>query len=111
MKSSHTPGPWHWDGNTLLPVHPDFNRSDVHSILSADGGYGFLGSKHSDTQRELEADRVLIQAAPQLLKALQCLLRDHEAVHGIGDLEMQPALYQARAAIADATRPGDWASA
>jgi len=32
--------------------------------------------------------------------ALKVLLRDYEAVHGIGDMEMQPALQQARAAIA-----------
>ena len=35
-----------------------------------------------------------------LLEALQVMLRDYTAVHDIGDVEMQPAIYQARAAIA-----------
>ena len=32
--------------------------------------------------------------------ALYVLLRDYESVHGDGDLEMQPALFQARKALA-----------
>jgi len=48
-------------------------------------------------------DAKLIEAAPDLLTALQVVLRDYTAVHGIGDVEMQPAIYQARAAIAKAT--------
>lgn len=39
----------------------------------------------------------------ELLEALKVVLRDHMAVHGVGDLEMQPALFQASAAIAKAT--------
>jgi hypothetical protein len=42
-------------------------------------------------------------AAPDLLASLQVMLRDYAAVHDIGDVEMQPAIYQARAAIAKAT--------
>ena len=38
----------------------------------------------------------------QALEALRVMLRDYAAVHGIGDVEMQPAIYQARAAIAKA---------
>lgn len=31
--AAHTPGPWAWDGNTLVPVHRDPALSAVHSIL------------------------------------------------------------------------------
>ncbi len=69
--SKHTPGPWVWDGNTLKPAQPDPERSAVHSILDAEGGYGFLGSKVSATMAELDADRQLISAAPELLAVAQ----------------------------------------
>lgn len=39
-----------------------------------------------------------------LRTALAVLLRDYKAVHGIGDLEMQPALYQAQKALEAANR-------
>jgi hypothetical protein len=51
---------------------------------------------------EILANARLIAAAPDLLEALEVILRDHMAVHGVGDLEMQPALFQARAAITKA---------
>lgn len=44
-------------------------------------------------------DREVMQMA---LEALRVMLRDYAAVHDIGDVEMQPAIYQARAAIAKA---------
>jgi hypothetical protein len=47
-------------------------------------------------------DWTLAAAAPDLLAALQVILRDYMAVHDIGDVEMQPAIYQARAALARA---------
>ena len=37
-----------------------------------------------------------------LLVALKVVLRDYKAVHGTGDLEMQPALHEAHTAIAKA---------
>lgn len=70
----HTPGPWIWDDNTLRPANPDPDTSSVHSILDADGGYGFLLSDVRATCAELDADRTLIAAAPELLEALQRLL-------------------------------------
>jgi hypothetical protein len=35
-----------------------------------------------------------------LRETLAVMLRDYTAVHDIGDVEMQPAIYQARAALA-----------
>ena len=71
---SHTPGPWMWDDNTLRPANPNPDTSSVHSILDAEGGWGFMGSDVHKTCAELDADRVLIATAPELLEALQRLL-------------------------------------
>lgn len=68
---SHTPGPWMWSDNRLGPVNPNLAASNVHSILDAEGGYGFLGSDVQKTIAELDADRVLIAAAPCMLAMLQ----------------------------------------
>lgn len=73
MKAKHTPGPWVWDGITLRAAHRDSDASSVHSILDAEGGYGFLGSKSSETLAELDADRALIAASPLLFDALEVL--------------------------------------
>jgi len=73
--TTHTPGPWHWHDNTLEPVEKDPSRSAVFSILDYDGGYGFLGSDHKATSAELDADRRLIAAAPDLHAALHQLHR------------------------------------
>ena len=69
----HTPGPWHWphDSNHLCPVNLDPEKSSVSEILYAEGGYGFLGSRTSDTLAELDANRRLIAAAPDLLEFAQ----------------------------------------
>ena len=47
-----------------------------------------------------EACIALIIQRDELLAALKVMLRDYAAVYDIGDVEMQPAIYQARAAIA-----------
>lgn len=96
MTAQHTPGPWMWEGNTLRPVNRDHEQSAVHSILDADGGFGFLGSDYRTTLAELDADRLLIAAAPLLLEALQQLVACH-------DEPTCPALEVARLAIAKAT--------
>ena len=50
------------------------------------------------------ADAYLRAAAPDLLEALQVMVRDYTAAHAdSGSLEMQPALLQASQAIARAT--------
>jgi hypothetical protein len=46
-----------------------------------------------------EVVRELLAQRDGLAAALECVLRDHLVVHGVGDLEMQPALFQARAAL------------
>ena len=90
----HTPGPWEWSGHTLRPSAPDPAVSAVHSILDADGGHGFLRSKPSQTIAELDADRALIAAAPDLLAALRTLARRYRealVAEGIWDDALQHA--------------------
>jgi hypothetical protein len=67
----HTPGPWAWDGDyTLRAANPDPDTSDVHTILYIESaGSGFVGSDPAATMAELEANRRLIAAAPDLLFA------------------------------------------
>lgn len=80
----HTPAPWHLD-EEFLAIH--FNAWN--------GGI----SLHKDTPNGL-ANARLIAAAPDLLAALEYMLREQEK-EGFGD-EM-PDILQARAAIAKAT--------
>ena len=71
MKPAHTPGPWRWDGHSLLPCNPDYKSHAVHTILEADNfAWGFVSSKLEDVLPEDEANRALIAAAPELLEAL-----------------------------------------
>lgn len=100
--AKHTPGPWEWDGNTLKPSAGSFQTSDVHSILDAEGGYGYLGSKLSDTLAELDADRQLIAAAPCLLAALRDAHTALSAVH-LSPHHKRDVLAAAADAIAKAT--------
>lgn len=95
--SKHTPGPWSvdWEASNL------FSDYSARAWINADGMH--IGYVDGPNSAERTANASLIAAAPDLLTALRVVLRDHMAVHGEGDLEMQPALFQARAAIARAT--------
>lgn len=79
MSAQHTPGPWVWDGDyTLRPAHPDPTSSATHTILSEHGPFGFLGTDHRATEAEFQANKRLIEAAPDLLKALTAMLYDDD---------------------------------
>ncbi|WP_278400482.1 hypothetical protein [Stutzerimonas kunmingensis] len=85
--SKHTPGPWFVTGNMTLYVEARIGGGLVQEVAAvgpteADSGYG--------PQQRANAD--LIAAAPDLLRALECLLEMGHAK--AGDL--------ARAAIAKA---------
>jgi hypothetical protein len=63
--SAHTPGPWRIEGYLKWPVGPSFLIS--HGMNSyGDGPEGYI----CKTQTPVEADALLIAAAPDLLKAL-----------------------------------------
>jgi len=117
VTATHTPGPWTWSDNCLHPVKQDPIKSAVHSILDAEGGYGFVGSKVADTLAELDADRLLIAAAPELLEALRKMVAIHDEPSGFAGKfgkaldeaiaqqqdKIDTRLSAARAAIAKAT--------
>ena len=100
MSAKHTPGPWRIKSD---PMHFDTLTTVEGGAIGVRKPFGVqmivqVGGD-SDFQ-EAEANARLIAAAPDLLAALKVMLRDYTAVHDIGDVEMQPAIYQARAAIA-----------
>ena len=103
--SDFTPGPW------LLRTTPT-SAGLCHIVSAADWRGAFIYGdgirKGVDDAlpkvQELAANARLIAAAPELLEALQVMVRDYAAAHAsCGDLEMSPALLQASQAIARAT--------
>lgn len=54
---------------------------------------------HSKSEEGQPTYTELLAQRDELAAALECVLRDHLAVHGVGDVEMQPSLFQARAAL------------
>jgi hypothetical protein len=96
--SAHCPGPW-TIGKRSRGGYTSINADGWQSLAKV------VTVMEGDNRPFSEgvANAHLIAAAPDLLASLQVMLRDYAAVHDIGDVEMQPAIYQARAAIAKAT--------
>ena len=92
MKTQHTPGPWEYMGSSI--VGPNIGSSEEKWLRPVIARFSTGVSL---------ANLNLMLSAPELLDSLKVMLRDYAAVHGVGDLEMQPALLQASAAIAKAT--------
>ncbi|MGU0912361.1 hypothetical protein ACSESF_05160 [Pseudomonas aeruginosa] len=85
--SKHTPGPWYRDGTTVYALNPhNFNRFSAQ-----------IHGAHTP-KSELEAVAQLMQAAPELLEALQVCIQQITALCSAEDVPDQ-----ARAAIAKAT--------
>ena len=92
MKTQHTPGPWEYMESSI--VGPNIGSSEEKWLRPVIARFSTGVSL---------ANLNLMLSVPELLDSLKVMLRDYAAVHGVGDLEMQPALLQARAAIAKAT--------
>lgn len=92
MKTQHTPGPWEYMESSI--VGPNIGSSEEKWLRPVIARFSSGVSL---------ANLNLMLSAPELLDSLKVMLRDYAAVHGVGDLEMQPALLQASAAIAKAT--------
>lgn len=92
MKTQHTPGPWEYMESSI--VGPNIGSSEEKWLRPVIARFSTGVSL---------ANLNLMLSAPELLDSLKVMLRDYAAVHGVGDLEMQPALLQASAAIAKAT--------
>lgn len=75
--------------------HPAGFRGEYATISGLKHGHILIQASQEEAN--------LIAAAPELLAALKVMLRDYKAAYdGIGDLEMQPAIFQASAAVAKA---------
>ncbi|MFU7495795.1 hypothetical protein ACM736_28150 [Pseudomonas aeruginosa] len=94
--SKHTPGPWYRDGTTVYALNPhNFNRFSAQ-----------IHGAHTP-KSELEAVAQLMQAAPELLEALQGMLEVYGGQYNDDCLPKSSSeldlIQQARAAIAKAT--------
>lgn len=110
----HTPGPWKWEGNALLPLNPEPDLHAVHTILEVDQfAWGFTFSKLEPLLAEDAANRALIASAPELLEALTAAeefisgFEDDQAQVGINEQlsAMRIVLSKARNAIASTKEP------
>lgn len=102
MTTKHTPGPWYVGSGT-------YEGRNIYSVASVTDDEGFtyqpiVASAEDDGIKCWDANARLIAAAPDLLEALQVMVRDYTASHADGgSLEMQPAILQASQAIARST--------
>jgi len=100
----HTPGPWELSEAQYKEGFGTYRRVEqVEQFGDVVASVCIRHAVNHTLDACGDANARLIAAAPNLLEALEVILRDHMAVHGVGDLEMQPALFQARAAITNAT--------
>jgi hypothetical protein len=100
----HTPGPWELSEAQYKEGFGTYRRVEqVEQFGDVVASVCIRHAVNHTLDACGDANARLIAAAPDLLEALEVILRDHMAVHGVGDLEMQPALFQARAAITKAT--------
>lgn len=97
MNAQHTPGPWVYDEDYIFAGSIGAYIADVHTDDMTSGRY----VARKDADAIIDANAQLIAAAPDLLEALQVLVRDCGAVDA--GIELEPAIYQAQAAIAKAT--------
>lgn len=82
MSDKHTPGPWHEGSHRSI-------ESQIGTICEV---YSHMGIAEAD------ANQKLIAAAPELLDALETLVRYAQG----GDMPSMQAMNRARAAIANA---------
>lgn len=93
----HTPGPWEWEGHALVPAARDHQQHAVHTIMEVENfAWGFVASELNAVREEDDANRALIAAAPELLKAAQ-LVYDEMATIG----EISPVTWEVLAAAID----------
>ena len=122
MTTKHTPGPLSVSFGTKRPfdilivnqagdvVHRELLPCHSSKDKNFEEALNCLNFKASEQEEyaainhRAVADAYLRAAAPDLLEALQVMVRDYRAAHAsIGDLEMGPALLQAQRAIARTT--------
>jgi hypothetical protein len=87
QNASHTPGPWHFDGESIY--------SDAAEVIVSRPQY-VGGANHN----ERTANARLIAAAPELLEALEALL--DPSLSSDNPVELEAVFAKARAAVSEA---------
>jgi hypothetical protein len=103
MSEQHTPGPWQWS-------HNGASTHDTHCIEISGGDrignvaycQSYTGDGYDD-RSETIANARLIAAAPELLEALQAIVKSLADHDDEGMVEHAAQMVAARAAIAKAT--------
>ena len=95
--TQYTPGPWKMGINSTGEEAIIGPNGQVVADASWTGGSGCELTIYN------EADARLIAAVPDLLGALKNIVTQYNAVHGIGDMEMQSAIDFAHKMIVKAT--------
>lgn len=94
--TKHTPGPWKHDNNTVYSLHLRNGKPSnrFYASIYVDFAYGV-------SAKEGEANARLMAAAPELLEALQMLLRSHRHLSFLDSKSMSdsPIEEHAQAAI------------
>ena len=93
--SKHTPGPWRYDRSNGSPT------TGQHMIAGAKPGY--LAEVRDCGSGDVQANARLIAAAPDLLDALQAIVKSLSDQDDEGLIEHAQQMIDARAAIAKAT--------
>lgn len=108
FENKHTPGPWRIVEGFMgqIEIESDNERDNADPtqvfVLARDIG-GRIHGEQFDDYNEREANVSLIAAAPDLLEALQGMMKCFD--DGVAQEWNAPELDAARAAIAKATQP------
>ena len=89
MSAAHTPGPWFWRNEYLVPnehshralgfsVHEKQNREYYATVIATPGAWGGAAAD------ERQANARLIAAAPELLAALQAVVANSDRLQEAG---------------------------
>lgn len=68
MNAKHTPGPWTWHENILVAPH---DSTLICNVINDDGCTVYRDSPVDAFMAEIDANKRLIAAAPDLLSALE----------------------------------------
>jgi hypothetical protein len=100
LNGGHTPGPWLIDGTTVYALNGEETNRFTCQVQGGHVAFRFDKAVRTSTF-EREANARLIAAAPELLEALEGMLRA-SVTGGIEDAELNALEAKARAAIAKA---------
>lgn len=108
MNTKHTPGPWHYfhGGNEWAISRDEDGKENIARVHININGISSFDPRHIESIGESEENARLIAAAPELLEALQRLIKECEWQAEIGNMNGERIEFSAaRAAIAKATKP------